>query len=171
MPERDGISIEYEPGTTVGSFDESEFERFQKWLRTGSHPGLTFDTDYIAHLRKTNGGVPKSPLFVSSSGRERLITRIFHFRNLPDSHPLFANQVEVAYTYAGDSEAFHELLVPFAILFAGDLLCFDFRDVSRTKPQVVIWLHEESETDKPATEYVADSFRDFVKMLYADDKK
>jgi hypothetical protein len=166
MTESFANAIDYVPGSSVGSFDPVACKRFEKWLQTG-YPNIVFDSDYIQHIQSTNGGIPVQNLFMTSRGHERLIERVMHFKDLPAEHPLDADGVEVAHTLVGMSEAFDDQLIPFASLFAGDLLCFDFRNLDAgNKPPVVVWLHEESDIDNPATDYVAPSFREFVKMLY-----
>mgnify|MGYP002624264043 CR=1 FL=1 len=58
-----------------------------------------------------------------------------------------------------------EFLMPFADLFAGDMLCFDFSKPGR--PKIVVWLHEKSPPDEPPeTEFVAENFDEFLAMLY-----
>lgn len=59
----------------------------------------------------------------------------------------------------------NEYLLPFAVLFAGDMLCFDYREGSR--PAVVVWLHEESAADcTPVTKPVAANFDEFLSLLF-----
>jgi len=55
-------------------------------------------------------------------------------------------------------------LMPFAELAFGDMACFDYRQPGR--PAVVVWFHEESEPDEePKTEFVAENFDEFLKLL------
>jgi hypothetical protein len=171
MEEPVTVDIEYVSHSTVGPFDETEYSRFERWMQSGDRPDFAFDADYISHLRRANGGIPCQPLFLSAIGEEYEITRVFHFRSFPVGNPFHDSEVEVAYNQALSSGAFGTLLMPFANLIAGDMVCFDYRDMFRTKPSIVVWLHELSDQGAPATDFVADSFRDFVKMLYADDKK
>ena len=55
-------------------------------------------------------------------------------------------------------------IIPFAVLFAGDLLCLDYREAET--PSVCVWFHEESEEWNPVTEKVAESFSEFMDMLF-----
>jgi len=55
-------------------------------------------------------------------------------------------------------------LIPVGFLFAGDLLCLDFRK-DETKPEMCVWYHEESKDFAPSTEKVANSFTDFLSIL------
>jgi hypothetical protein len=65
----------------------------------------------------------------------------------------------------------NDYLIPFAVLFAGDMLCFDYENVdSETggRPHVVVWFHEESEEDAPVTQLVADNFDEFLSVLHEE---
>lgn len=56
-------------------------------------------------------------------------------------------------------------LLPIAVLFAGDFLCLDFRK-SRNNPEICVWDHENSAELEPVTYHVANSFNEFLDMLY-----
>ncbi len=66
--------------------------------------------------------------------------------------------------YRSNPELVGYEIIPFAVLFAGDLLCLDYRE-SET-PSVCVWFHEESEEWNPVTEKVADSFSEFMDMPF-----
>ncbi|USL40182.1 SMI1/KNR4 family protein [Priestia megaterium] len=51
------------------------------------------------------------------------------------------------------------------VLFAGDLVCLDYRD-SRDNPRVCVWDHENSAELEPITYHVADTFKEFLGMLH-----
>ncbi|MDX1932071.1 MAG: hypothetical protein SFU56_05655 [Capsulimonadales bacterium] len=58
---------------------------------------------------------------------------------------------------------------PFAVLFAGDMLCFDYQPVQKEqkpKPHVV----ERSRDGKPITELVVPSFQVFLGMLSVENR-
>lgn len=55
-------------------------------------------------------------------------------------------------------------IIPFAQLFAGDLVCFDFRK-DPDHPDISVWDHELSEEWAPHMEKVASSFEEFLGML------
>ena len=54
-------------------------------------------------------------------------------------------------------------LMPFAELFAGDLLCFDYENEG--EPKVVLWFHELSRPGEPYVELVSNSFDEFLFKL------
>ena len=49
-------------------------------------------------------------------------------------------------------------------LFAGDMLCLDFRN-SEAVPEIVVWDHEQSKDLKPVVEKVANCFAEFLTKL------
>lgn len=55
-------------------------------------------------------------------------------------------------------------IIPFAYLFSGDFLCFDYRN-DPANPVVVLWDHNESEEFSPRTEFVAASFSELENVL------
>ena len=55
-------------------------------------------------------------------------------------------------------------IIPIADLFAGDLLCLDYRESE--EPTVCVWLHEESDEWDPVTEKVANTYSEFMDMLF-----
>jgi hypothetical protein len=57
----------------------------------------------------------------------------------------------------------NDYLVPFAELFAGNFLCFDYEGGGR--PKVVVWRHEDSRDESPYTEFVAANFDEFLTKL------
>lgn len=61
-----------------------------------------------------------------------------------------------------------ESLIPIGSLFAGNLICLDYRK-DRNNPTVCYWDHEQSKEFAPYTEPVAKSFTEFLHMLYGMD--
>ena len=51
-----------------------------------------------------------------------------------------------------------------AALFAGNFLCLDYR--TSDVPSIAIWFHEESDEYSPSLVKIADSFSEFIEMLY-----
>lgn len=161
------MGITYEPNSSAGPLDEGELRAFEGWLQRTRRAGkrIVFDPSYVEHLRSFNGGKPKTNCFVPPGGYERLVERFYHFASLPKEHPGVVDNAEVVWSQVDDRLG--SFLIPFAELFAGDMLCFDFSRGGR--PKVVIWLHEQSREDAPATEFVAENFDEFLDMLYDPD--
>ncbi len=56
-------------------------------------------------------------------------------------------------------------LVPIAALFGGDFVCLDYYK-DRENPQIAIWYNDESEDLDPSTNTIANSFQEFLNMLF-----
>lgn len=56
-------------------------------------------------------------------------------------------------------------MVPIAYIFSGDFVCLDFRENS-AHPSMCVWSHEESGEFDPVTYKIADSFTQFIEMLF-----
>nr|WP_269135970.1 SMI1/KNR4 family protein [Sporosarcina cyprini] len=55
-------------------------------------------------------------------------------------------------------------LLPIAVLFAGDFVCLDYRS-NVEEPIVCVWNHEESSDLNPITDFISNSFEEFLNML------
>ncbi|MGG3283323.1 SMI1/KNR4 family protein [Paenibacillus solani] len=75
-----------------------------------------------------------------------------------------ATKSQVGERLIDDEDLIGVALLPVAALFAGDLLCLDFRE-SRSSPSVCVWDHANSGEFHPVSYCVAKSFKDFLKML------
>jgi hypothetical protein len=62
---------------------------------------------------------------------------------------------------------FPEHIVPFAVNGGGEQICFDYRhNISTNEPKIVVWHNEAIPGSKKELSYVADSFDEFLDMLY-----
>ena len=158
------MGIVCESKSFAGTLDEAFLRKVEGWFQRNSSAGrrIVFDPSYVEHLRSFNGGKPKTNCFIPPDGYERLVERFYNFVEPSKEHPRVTERVDVVWSQVDDRLG--SFLIPFAELFAGDMLCFDFSKPGR--PRVVIWLHEQSREDAPATEYVAENFDEFLKMLY-----
>ena len=157
--------LKYDKSSYVGAFDESTLRKFEKWLNRNGYFGwhFRFDDSYVSHLKKHHGGIPKLRCFRTTEGTEKVITRFQHFATLPPGSLLQDSAVETSWSLTSDRMG--DNLMPFAHLFAGDMLCFDYSGGGR--PSVVVWFHEQSPPDEePYTEFVAENFDEFLKKLY-----
>lgn len=157
------VYIDYQAGSEACGFSEEEYARVRDWFRN-EVPDFEFDAEWIAHLRQSNGGVPLLQNIETSEGKVKMIKEMLFFGDIDVAGSL--SSVECLYDQAGNSEAFDLLLIPIATLAFGDLLCLDHRDRQSGLAPVVVWLHEESQEDEPATDFVAGSFREFVNLLH-----
>ncbi|MCG6350834.1 MULTISPECIES: SMI1/KNR4 family protein [Vibrio] len=65
----------------------------------------------------------------------------------------------------------HDLVVAIGCAANGDYICFDYRDIPETdNPSVVVMFHDDyDENNKMIVCHVADSFEQFIDMLYKYD--
>lgn len=129
--------------------------------------GQNLSSDYVAFLQNCNGGNPQKRFFDidgNSKVVERFLGILEDYKTEPDGW------FDVGVVWSQIEDRLNEYLVPFAALFAGDFLCFDYRENSEN-PKVVLWNHDLSDTKKPHTEFVANNFKDFLKMLYYESNE
>lgn len=139
---------------------EEVIQKYEKYWR------VTLPEAYRNMLMETNGGKPEKRNFPCGS-RSRMIVAFFCI--LPDHNDDHAwadidvviTQVEERIT--SDPDAYGCTLIPIAELFAGDMVCLDYRKGG--EPTVCVWYHEESGEWEPVTEQVADSYEAFMNML------
>ncbi|MGN0171803.1 MAG: SMI1/KNR4 family protein [Acutalibacteraceae bacterium] len=151
-------------GSVKGPSKDTIAEAEKEW-------GVRFPDSYIQFLSENNGVVPKAQLFMCE-GREYLVER---FLCLLDDELLDKLEIgcydilvivsQIFDCLTDDDEAYGVQLMPIADLFAGDLVCLDYR-TDKQEPEVCVWAHEESEELAPCTYKIADTFDDFLKMLY-----
>ena len=157
---KDKDAIEYEPDSFVDGFDPTKAKKFETSLKRGGQGHIKFDRKYLDHISKFHGGIPKNKCFRTAEGTEKVVVRFLNFTRT--DHPM--GQYGVAATWSLIEDRLGPNLMPFAELFAGDVLCFDHEHPGR--PRVVVWFHEESMEDEPYTEFVADNFDEFLTTLY-----
>lgn len=153
-----------EPGWSTPA-TEAQLLRFQEVN------GVPLPSSFAKILLETNGGVPAENTFTMSDGRVRLIERflalIRHHSAAGDAGWYDIDVVisQLLDRLTDDEDSTVSWLVPFAALFAGDFLCFDYR--TTPTPKVVVWDHEASEELAPVVTKVANSFDEFIPMLRA----
>lgn len=111
--------------------------------------GYTFDKDYADYILGLRPLKLKLNLFKTKSGEEKVLRCLLSFEENDRNYILKFQDF--------DSE-YKARLVPFAMLEFGDLICFD-----RDAGGVVLYNHELDEIQN-----VANSFTDFLGMLYGD---
>lgn len=124
--------------------------------------------DFVDFLDYGNGGIPVNNEF-DHCGFVRLIERFLPMMADPNSNDIGQFDISVVMTQidarlGDDPDEVGCKIIPFAYLFSGDFLCFDYRRDS-SDPQVVIWDHNRSEEFSPHTEFVSGSFSELVALL------
>lgn len=156
------LDLDYESGSLVGPLDRREVKAFEKWLRASGYDRIRFDPAYLGYLARFHGGSPRKRYFRTQAGTSHVVVRFLNFLPSGSGHPLEQYNVEVSWSAVSDRMGL--FLMPFAELFAGDLLCFDHE--AGKPPRVVAWFHEQSRPgQRPYIEAVAASFGAFLPLL------
>ena len=121
---------------------------------------------FVDVICKFNGAKCKDSTF-NIDGEERVVERLLCI--LDDaSQDLVYGQYEISVVVAqieerltDDEDQVGTTILPFAVLFGGDLLCLDYR-IDVEHPSVVIWDHDESDELYPVTFPVAESLTKFI---------
>jgi hypothetical protein len=157
------IDLDYDPASYAGEFSEDEMRAFEQWLQKCRSPQIRFDPEYLQHMRSHHGGIPRMRYFQAQKGTSQVIIRFLNFLPEEANGPLVQYRVEG--TWGLIEDRLGTFLIPFAELFGGDMLCFDYSTTGN--PGVVFWDHERSREGRPYTEPVASNFTHFLSMLSA----
>ena len=127
--------------------------------------------DYKAFLKKYNGVVPETRVF-NYHDYEYVVERFLcllenykdDYQNGPYEMRVIITQLDARLLEEEDEEQTGYKVIPIAVLFAGNFLCLDYR--TGDTPSIAIWFHEESDEYSPSLVKIADSFSEFIEMLY-----
>lgn len=155
--------MDFEQGTALAAPTDDRIRWFETTYR------VKLPEDYVAALRVGNGAIPSARVF-HQGNRERLIERMLCL--LPNPRNDQANgwydmtvvMSQLDARLIDDENLVGMNVIPFAVLYAGDYMCLDFR-ASANSPVVALWDHEQSHDFQPVLETVAQSFTAFDKML------
>lgn len=125
--------------------------------------------DYRNFISKNNGCVPIEKIFMFEKDKyviERFLCIIEDTKN----HEMGMYDIDVNLTMLDarlitDEDLVGAELVPIAALFGGDFVCLDYYE-NRENPQIAIWYNDESEDLAPSTNTIANSFEEFLNMLF-----
>ncbi|MCU4969347.1 SMI1/KNR4 family protein [Bacillus toyonensis] len=149
-------------GSELQSPNDELIESFEEYCE------IKLPNDFIDFLKKYNGSIPITNVFLHEKN-ELLIERFLCLLEDPEDDEengwydieVVLSDIDTRLTDDEDLTGIN--VIPFAVLFAGDFLCLDFRE--KEIPPVVVWYHEESEELNPVTSEVADNFSEFLSML------
>lgn len=140
----------------------------QEIIKLEEYCGIKFPGSYVDFIQKYNAGVPIKNEFLCNN-HFYAIDRFLGFISDYETSPLgdydigvVLSQVDTLLT--DDPDLVGDEMIPIVELFAGDLVCLDYRD-NKENPSVCVWDHEESDEFDPVTYHVADSFSEFIEML------
>lgn len=125
--------------------------------------------DYKEFIKKENGLIPTKRYF-HFGNNEKVIGRFLAILAISGEKADEAYDIGVVSTQLEGRIVFDEdyvgmQLIPIAALYGGDFLCLNYVEDAEN-PSICIWYHEESYELEPAVEFVANSFTEFLDMLY-----
>ena len=151
-------ALEFAAGTSAGPLDPARVLAVEQLV------GHAFDEAFLDLLLEQNGGPPRVRL-LQVKGRVKVLER---FLCLVDARENPRDAIyDVGTVWSMLKGRLAPALVPFAVLFPGDFLCFDHS--AGPTPAVVWWKHEApAGGSAPPPVPVAPSFEDFLGMLRPD---
>ncbi|MDE6731000.1 MAG: SMI1/KNR4 family protein [Oscillospiraceae bacterium] len=132
---------------------------------------IVFPEDYINFIKENNGAIPVTNKFLYHN-HEYLIERFLCLLNEEQAnhfaegcYDIGVVTLELEGRLVFDEEDTGVPIIPIAALFAGDFVCFNFKNGLK-KPEVCIWYHEESEEFFPEIKKIANTFTEFLNMIF-----
>ena len=120
--------------------------------------GVKLPADYLAFLKKQNGGWPRENTFIVRN-REVTIKQFFCIGSKNMKSYMSSSTLE--YLLDSDTGLFGKGVVPVALIEPGHLVCLK---ISGAKATVGIWKRPKSD-NPPELSHVANTFTEFVNML------
>jgi hypothetical protein len=155
--------MDFEQGTALAAPADDRIRWFEATYR------VKLPDDYVAALKVGNGAIPSRKVFHQGK-RERLIERMLCLLPNPKNDQangwydltIVVSQIDAR--LIDDENLVGMNVIPFAVLFAGDYVCLDFR-ANANFPLIAVWDHERSDEFQPVLEPIAPSFTAFDNML------
>src|ERR1700722_12614400 len=155
--------MQFEQGTALVPPTDGRIQWFETTYRV-KLPG-----DYVEALKSGNGAIPSRKAF-RQKNRQRMIERMLCLLPNPKNdqvngwYDLTVVISQLDARLIDDENLVGMNVIPFAVLFAGDYVCLDFRG-GPNAPVIAVWEHERSDEFQPILETVAPSFTAFDNML------
>lgn len=151
--------LNFSPKVNAGEFDDALVAETESML------GHRFPPDFVALMKLHNGGIPKHKFF-RMKNNVKVLDQFLAF--VPDYQTNPYGDLDIGVVWSNIEDRLTDNLVPFAMVFPGDYLCFDFQDGE--PPKVVLWIHDRSTEANPATVEVAANLTAFLSMLIDEDE-
>jgi hypothetical protein len=151
--------IEMEPETSAGELSDKHVDATENMME------LEFTDEFLAFLENHNGGVPVRRYFRLGANVKIVEQFLCLVENYRDDE--YFGQFDIGVVWSQIEDRLSEFHLPFAAVYPGDFLCFDFEEFD--DPTVVLWVHDRSGEDEPFTEPVAANFKEFLSMLSDND--
>ncbi len=158
------LTIFYDDGVV----DSWYIENFEKTIN------FSLPSTYKELIMKHNGAgfFENEFSFINHKGEKD--GRQFVFKSFGEKEDV-EESIEEAQIYVSDPK-FYGIpnMVAFASTGEGDTLCFDYRNIlGNCEPKIALMIHDEYKTNEDGSiskivEYIADSFDEFLEILYED---
>jgi hypothetical protein len=152
------LKIEMLSGTVAGKPDDDYIDETEDMME------LEFTLEFLEFLENHNGGVPVRKYFKLGSNTKVVQRFLCIYADFQDNSEFGQTDIGVIWTQI--ENRLSEFQMPFALVYPGDFLCFDFEPAD--EPTIVLWIHDESYEGHPVTLPVADTFKQFLGMLTDD---
>lgn len=142
--------------------DEERIREIEKIWR------VNLPEEFRQMLKKYNGGIPEKREF-KCGNQTRMIVRFLCIKEKYTDEEYACYDINAVLTQleeriVSNPDLVGYEIIPIAELFAGDLLCLDYR--KSATPDVCVWFHEESGEWEPSTYKIAETFSEFMSMLF-----
>lgn len=138
--------------------------------------GVKLPAEYRQFLKEFNGGIPdKGQFMCEGQGQVRKIEHFMCILEDADNddgyYDIDATLTPIFEDIVADPHFLGYEIIPIAELvdedydLRGDFVCLDFRE-SKENPSVCVWDHLKSREFKPVTYKVADTYTEFIDMLF-----
>ena len=134
---------------------DEEIQKAEKYF------GIKFPEDFIACVKKYDGGYPRPKIFDVPGRDENVFSKLLTFD--------LESRNSIIQVYEDIKDRLVDKVYPFGKDSFGNHLCFDYRNNSQS-PTIVFWEHEEEEIEK-AIYPVCSSFTELLNSLgdYEDE--
>lgn len=142
--------------------DELLEEKERKWR-------LVLPIDYKEFIQKYNGSIPNERTFLCNNHNYAITRFLCILKNIQESsfgwYDIGVVESQIGERLTDNEDLIGVEVLPIAELYAGDYVCLDYRENIKN-PSVCVWSHEESGDFDPVTYEVANTFSDFLDMLF-----
>ena len=132
--------------------------------------GQKFPNSYNTIVTKYNGAYPRpdSFKFYSKLNKQYVVYGVGIFLPFGVTNNELAITMEEIFN---DKESgIPNKLIPFSNLGNGDLLCFDYRDITNSlEPSIVVWHHDADWYSEEQISFVSKCFDDFLDTIFDED--
>ena len=130
--------------------------------RYGEQINVKLPKQYVEIALENNGAHPTFDVFDIKGREEAVLDSLLEFN--PEAGPDIFQYYDIFKSNSGIDR-----VLPFARDPFGNLICFDYRETD-SNPPIVFWDHEaDSDAGEESLKFVANSFDEFLDMLYEPD--